>query len=321
MKTILKLMLIFSIAVCSFAEQDISIYLPREIAIEEGRMSLGTISILDADDRIESNIEGILMGELTIPGQKVKIDRNTILSRLASYDIDKDSVYFSGAEYVEVKLKAAKIDKEFIVNKAEKFLGQSLRNRQDIGWELANRAEDVILEGNVEGIDIKVGLDEYGNTTRSRIVVVKVFRGGKVIAEQKLQFLLNYKSSQIVAKEFIAQGALITEENIECREILTNNPAEVLKKPPYGLAAKRDIYPGQVIRNGSFGSPRPEKLVKRNQSVIVRLETLGLLLTVQGEVMQDGYVGDLVKVKVKVTEQEKIIITKVLENGDVEPVM
>lgn len=314
------LIFVLSMTLASLAGQ-IGIHLPRQIEVQNGILTIDAISILTGDDTDQAKAAKITLGKLTTPGQIVKIDRKTILSRLASNGIIKDDVKFSGSDAVEVKLKAAKISASKIKSKAEEYLKQAFKNDDRISWELATRPEEVFIEADLSRCEIKCGFDKFGNSKRSRMVNVEIVVDGEVIAKQRLQFLLKYKCTQLTAKTLISRGQEITKENVNVEQIVSDNYTMINTPQPYGMVAKRDIQPGQVIRNGSFRPKNPVKLVKRNQTVIVRLAYPGLVLTVPGQAMQDGYVDDLVKVKVKVTDQEKIIVAKVLENGSLEPVI
>ena len=65
-------------------------------------------------------------------------------------------------------------------------------------------------------------------------------------------------------------------------------------------------------------SPRPEVILKRNQSVTIRIESAGFVATAVGKVLQDGISGEYIKVQ---NIDSKIILTaKVNDDGTVEPV-
>ena len=63
---------------------------------------------------------------------------------------------------------------------------------------------------------------------------------------------------------------------------------------------------------------KPEMVVKRNQNVSIKVDRMGLLVTALGKTLQDGRVGDCIKVQN--LSSQRIIIAKVKEDGSVEPV-
>ncbi|MHC4762939.1 MAG: flagellar basal body P-ring formation chaperone FlgA, partial [Planctomycetota bacterium] len=62
----------------------------------------------------------------------------------------------------------------------------------------------------------------------------------------------------------------------------------------------------------------PHILLKRNQNVVIKVDRLGLLITAIGKTMQDGRVGEYIKVRN--VDSQRIIMAKVSEDGSVEPV-
>jgi flagellar basal body P-ring formation protein FlgA len=71
--------------------------------------------------------------------------------------------------------------------------------------------------------------------------------------------------------------------------------ANVLTSPTQaaGLGAKRALRAGQVLRDGDL--QRPE-LVTRNDTVTITFEVPGIVLTMRGQALESGALGDLVNV-------------------------
>jgi len=62
----------------------------------------------------------------------------------------------------------------------------------------------------------------------------------------------------------------------------------------------------------------PPVIVKRNRTVVIRIERPGLLITAIGKAMQDGRAGDYIKVQN--VDSQRIIFARVNADGTVEPV-
>ncbi|TFG49254.1 MAG: hypothetical protein E4H40_03275, partial [Candidatus Brocadiia bacterium] len=68
-------------------------------------------------------------------------------------------------------------------------------------------------------------------------------------------------------------------------------------------------------------NPKQQVVVKREQSVRVKIDRPGIIATANGTAMQDGKVGDFIKVKMQITkDSQRVIFAKVLEDGTMEPV-
>jgi flagella basal body P-ring formation protein FlgA len=59
-------------------------------------------------------------------------------------------------------------------------------------------------------------------------------------------------------------------------------------------------------------------MLERNQTVIIRIDKPGLAVTAMGKSMQQGKLGELIKVKN--IDSQRVILARVNEDGTVEPV-
>lgn len=298
--------------------EKIKIHLPREVVIQDSNISLGEIGILRADSAIVNSINDITLGRLSVPGQTIVIDRNTILSRLASNGIKKRRILFSGAKAVSVKRKSETITADDYVKAAEDFLKRNL-NSKNLRWYLIKKPTDTHIDFSGDDYSLKTYFDRFSNEYQKR-VIVQILNDGKTIDKQCVIFGLQYKCSQAVAKTDIPKGTVISPENIELRDIYRNRP-DTNFRMPFGLVAVRDIKAGDTIKSNHISKPKPEKIIKRNDTIIVSISTDGMSLTVPGRAMQDGYLGDIIKVKVQVTKEARTIVARVRENGTVEPIL
>ncbi len=60
-------------------------------------------------------------------------------------------------------------------------------------------------------------------------------------------------------------------------------------------------------------------LVRRNETVLIRLERPGILVTAMGTSLQEGRTGELVKVRN--SDSSRVIVCKVMPDGSVEPAL
>ncbi len=59
--------------------------------------------------------------------------------------------------------------------------------------------------------------------------------------------------------------------------------------------------------------------IGRNESVVIRVEMPGLVVTAMGKTMQDGHTGE--HIKVRNLDSQRIILCRVNEDGTVEPIL
>ena len=72
-----------------------------------------------------------------------------------------------------------------------------------------------------------------------------------------------------------------------------------------------------IIRPGMIGPAKPKILLKRNQNVVIKVDRPGLLIPAIGKTLQDGRVGEYIKVQN--VDSRRIIMAKVNKDGSVEP--
>jgi flagella basal body P-ring formation protein FlgA len=152
-------------------------------------------------------------------------------------------------------------------------------------------------------------------------VRVAVFAGDKEIGVRFVDLRVQYSCRQIVARDNIPTGARITEQNTKVESVLSNNPESPDWKAPYGLVARRNISAGGVINAGMVRQIKPEILVRRNKHVAVVISRPGLAITAIGRALEDGHVGEYIKVQMRITDSSRTIIARVNNDGTVEPVL
>ncbi|NQT03198.1 MAG: hypothetical protein HQ580_14315, partial [Planctomycetes bacterium] len=75
----------------------LQIYLPREITIKDNHLSLGQIGIIRGNESLAAKASKIALGRISVPGQKIVIDREMVLSRLVCNGIPASKVTLTGA--------------------------------------------------------------------------------------------------------------------------------------------------------------------------------------------------------------------------------
>ncbi|MHC4290214.1 MAG: hypothetical protein ACYSSK_09225, partial [Planctomycetota bacterium] len=76
----------------------------------------------DSDDDILPLVNELQLGKFSIHGQEIRIDRKTILSRLASMGIKSSWVTFNGAERISVCRDESTITTDRFVDAARDYL-------------------------------------------------------------------------------------------------------------------------------------------------------------------------------------------------------
>ena len=299
-------------------KDDLQIYLPREVTVSNGTLLLGNVGIARGPEALVSKANQVTLGRFSMPGQKIIVPRHTILSRLASNGISSSDVVLKGAEEVTVKQKQEIITSDDFKSLAEDYLKKNLIDQSITGWKPIRTAQELVVPKSSEDIKCTYAL---GKNTQGNQVNVKITiqSGEKIIGSRNATFRLEYENRTPVALVDIEQGTVINSENVKIEKRPSNYPESVDWKAPYGLIAKRKIPANAVISDNMIGTVESQIIIKRNQNVVIRIERSAFIITAVGKTMQEGRVGDYIRVKN--VDSQNIIIAKVNEDGSVEPLL
>ena len=295
----------------------LQIYLLREISIENDAPNLGQVSIIRGDESLVAKASEIALGRISVPGQKIIVDRTMVLSRLACNGIPASKVILTGAEKATVKQQRQIIKSNELVEMALSFIKQNPPAASICQFNPTRIPKDFIIPGEVK--DIKLVPRLARSRIRNQVKIhIAVLSGGKEIGVREVTFRLKYNCRKVVAQVDIPQGAVISPANVTIEKTLSNYPEPANWTPPYGLIAKRRLPAKTNISANMVAPVKPKVLLKRNQNVVMIIDRLGLLITAIGKTLQDGRVGEYIKVRN--ADSQRIIMAKVNEDGTVEPV-
>ena len=298
------------------SDSGLKIYLPREVAIKGSAIKLGRVCIIQGDNLLESKAEDIPMGRISVPGQKIVIDRPVVLSRLASNGIPASKVRFTGAKEITVSRQEKIIKGVEFVELASEFLKKnSADNICQIDPVLIPK--DFIISRDNKELEFTPCLIESHSTSLAKVLIV-ISQDGRQIDSRKVAFRLKYNSRRAVASVDIPAGEVISPENIKVEDTISDYPQSDKWKPPYGQITKRRIPADTVVLNRMISPFKSEVIVKRNQNIVIRLERPGLMVTAIGKALQEARSGEYIKVRN--IDSQRIILARVNDDGTVAPV-
>ncbi|MHC5179062.1 MAG: flagellar basal body P-ring formation chaperone FlgA [Planctomycetota bacterium] len=302
--------------------QKIRIYLPKDKTLESEVVELGKIALVLGDDDILPLVNELQLGKFSVHGQEIRIDRKTILSRLASMGIKSSWVTFNGAERISVCRDESTITTDRFVDAARDYLGQQLSAEQIETLKLTRPIKAYPLDDRGESVTLKA-ISSTRRSDRIKYVTVQVIRDGVELGRRELSFSVQYPSVRLIAKQALSAGELISPENTKAEKYMSDVPAQPSVASIYGMAAKRDIAGGTTITEKMAKYKEPPVLIKKRQKVILKLDTGGLLVSAPGEAAEDGRVGDIIPVQrgSRQTRDLKIVLGKVMPDGTVRPVL
>jgi len=298
-------------------DSDLKIYLLRDVTIQDTFLNLGQVSIIRGTESLVAKASKIALGRISVPDQKIIIDRSTVLSRLACNGIPASKVTLIGAEKITVKQQQQIISSSKFISLADSFLENNLAGDSVCQWNPIRKPQDFVISGASKDLKFSLRLVQSSVRCQARVEIT-VLSGGKKIGVREVIFWLKYNCRQAVTKVDIPAGGLISPENIKIEKSLSNYPEPADWKPPYGLIAKDRLPAKTVLRPHMTGPLKSPIIVKRNQNVVIRIEKLGFLITAMGKTMQEGRTGECIKVRN--VDSQRIIFARINDDGSVEPV-
>jgi flagellar basal body P-ring formation protein FlgA len=292
------------------------LHLPRAVTIQGEKIELSHIGVLRGDDAaLVRKASAIAMGRAPWSGEKIVIDRRTIVSRLALAGIEARTVRITGAEKVAVTRNEKIIDVAELTQSAQAFLTGARQAPAGHTWRPVGRPAALVISGG-EDVSLKPRLGK-GTTKDSVRVEIAAVHDGRELGKAVVRFVLMYPAKKIVATRRIASGEAITKDNVRIEEAQSEHEAGEWKSP-YGMLAGIAVDAGSVIRPSLLKHRQTQILVRRNQTVQMRIEGAGFVITAMGKALTDGRAGEIIRVQN--VDSKKIVTVRVTFDGTVEPI-
>jgi flagella basal body P-ring formation protein FlgA len=248
----------------------------------------------------------------------VVLDRSTILSRLASMGVPAEKVRLTGAKAVTVRRKQEIVESQDFIEVGRQFL-----QRNTLAFAVReivplSQPKSLVLTGEPEDIQLKPLF--VRSATRGLVTVqVHVIADSKDVGFRDIPFRLKYECRQAVTVSDVAEGATLTPENVKIEKRISDRPEPAGWKPPYGLVTTRPLAANMDISADTLGLARSRVQIRRNETVVIRLDRPGLSVTAVGTTLQEGHTGETIKVRND--DSRRVIVCKVNPDGTVEPVL
>lgn len=312
--------LLFSCAAAAHAapaSKTMQIHLPRQIILEDETIKLGQVAVMMGEDSLVESASKIALGKFSVPGQEIVIDKSAIISLLAGNSVNTKKVKFTGAEKIIVKQNLEIITAKQLVDTAVKFLKESQKYSSAGQFSPVRLPKNITIPSDCNNIKITPTL--VANSTAAYAAVqLKIDVDGRKTQTINLPFKIRYKIHKAVSIAEIPQGQIITPDKVKFITELSDTPQPPDWTAPFGLVAKSKIPANSIIEGDIAAEEITEVIIERNQSVVIKVDRPGLLLSVSGKAMEKGSLGQYIKVRN--IDSDRIILAKILEDGTVEPV-
>ena len=126
----------------------LQVYLPRNVAISGEVALLRDVAVLKGDEAKISKAGEISLGKISRPGAEITIDKQTLMSRLASNGIYASEVVITGAETVVIGRKGYVIKPEDFISAAQSRKLQNISKDSSIcRWKCGWMPKEFAVDG------------------------------------------------------------------------------------------------------------------------------------------------------------------------------
>ncbi len=278
--------------------------------IDKNSVCLGDIATFEpADDIRVDRLKTIEISESPSPGTSGRINRELILYRIshiinAYQDITLSIPESMIAERTAQVVKGQTIEKiynDYVINNSpwerDQIIFEKINVPESIAlpegrldWEIVEKQNDNFQGSFTILIDFRVN----GDSQR------KILVSGKIgVMRDVVKAARNINSGEIIsAKDII----LVSEKGKYFKKSIITNKDDVI-----GKRSTRRIQADQMIQNGMFEVP---PAIEKGARIMIKAESAELLITASGKALEEGCVGDRIRVMNESSGREIIATVK-----------
>jgi len=304
----LILILLFTYSVASQAAE---LFLKERAQVEGSKVFLKDVAKIEGSPLEKEILSKIPVSAAPSPCSRKSLTKREVAAKVASY-LKRNKVSFKeikvkGAERVEIYRGCTVIGGERIKKLIESYLES---NYPDVVLISAPTPQVRLAESSFkESIKLESMGRHYG-----RFVYTVTSPDGRVLKRLYIPVRIDRKVKVVKARLSIPRGAVITREMVEASVAPSAKARGALPsvKDVIGKVARRDILPGEVIKERDVS---PNFIVKKGKPVKVVYDKNGIHVELLGVPVEDGAVGNIIKVKNLSTG--KILRCRVERDGSV----
>ena len=247
-----------------------------------------------------------------IAGNKMSINSSYIKNKISSHSTA--TVEMSGADAISIIGKCIRVSSDELANTAKDFLTNQLPQGNRTYEVVVQRLpREVILTDN-KVYEIKPRLIAQNAQIGINTIALDIMVDGSLFSSVNTALQVKAVAEVLVANTTIRQGDVVSLSNTqaEMRDISKiNSPIDSGSiSDGSGWIAKRTINVGTVLTSIDIKS---QPIIKRGQTITLRVICGAVLLTTTAQAKQDGIIGDSIQVRSDVSSAD--VQAVVVEQG------
>jgi flagella basal body P-ring formation protein FlgA len=304
----------------SGAADRVQIELKEAAVLQTAEIRLRQVADVSGDATLAADIGNVSLGSTPWPGNSRSVTREQVVMHLISAGFDVSEFQWRGPAACLVTLLTTKVSGEQIVQAAREYLASlPMLKRDDVRIEVEQMPRDCVVAASAEKVSLSAFAASADRPWGRLRIFVKIKADDKVLATIPLMFMATANQKILVAARPINRGEAIQRSYLETREIVLgpDSPPQTYLDPSpesaVGKVAVRSIPTGTELTASMVAEPLA---IRRGEDVTLSLKSNHMEVVTKGVAEKDGYVGDLIPVKVFVSGKE--LTCKIVANGAVE---
>ena len=279
-------------------------------------IQLGEVCVLHGPADLLAKAAPVAMGRAPWSGEELMLSREVVLARLATAGVPAAQVRFLGAAKVAIVRDEMLMDSRELVEAALAHLESNLPAPRGAAYRLEGNAPQRARCPRAWNAGSSPAARRLSPAARRSNVAVSI--EGKELAVRTLR----------VPPGLSAQAGGGRQGHRRRRRPGARQHPHRDDAGRYAVlrgAARPDGHGGGRRHPGRHGRPaEPDEgrpavlLVRRNQTVVMRIQGDGFTITAVGQAMQDGRLGDLILVQN--VDSKRVVTAQVQEDGSVSPI-
>lgn len=302
---------LFELAAEQQQRKTINIVGRKDSVVTKTSYALGDIASINSryvkDDEAMIALKKIQLGQSPRPGKKVSISAARVLERMREEGVNIRSVGYSMPRLMNVTRASRVISKQEVEIAIQDALERSGRDSKLLSVTYNEPAH--VLPG-LMAMDVSLSNGKRPGELRAMI-------SAEVVGSKAVRFtvpaLIEEWTEVPVAKRPLYRGAVVGHEDIMMARLSTAEiPSDAARDSMniVGFETSRPINYGEVFRKNKLDIP---PVIKKGEKIVLRYQSKFLQATATGVAMEDGAVGQ--NIKVRNNASRKIVGGKVLEPG------
>ena len=266
-----------------------------ECEIAGSNCTLGDLaSVQSADAELTQRLKSILVCPTPLPGKTRMVTRDQIVIALRRGGVNDQSVQLLCPAQVNVRRGQSVVTGLALFEAAKTFAQSGVSLSGTVVIEPRRLPADQIVPAGSPELRIKAGA--RGPRKGQNSVPVEIVVDGQVYRTVMVSVMVRVVAPVLVATKTISKSEPISSANtaLQERDITTLSSDVMLEAPNADWTASVPISEGAVVRGQWVAAPAA---VKSGDSVLVVVESGGVRVTEKGTAVQDGRLGDRIKVR------------------------